>query len=239
VTQWTEGKRGKYLAVLEAMDRQLGRLFDYLREVPELRDNTLLLLCSDNGPEAGAGSAGPLKGGKTMLYEGGTRSPLIVWAPGLLEKSAMGKVDRASVFAAFDLAPSLLSIAGLKAEGVAFDGEDVSPALLGRAEVSRGAPIFWRRPPDRKTAGAGQPERLPDLAMREGEWKLLCEYDGSQPQLYHLKNDPGESRNLAAVEEARTRQMTAALLAWHGTMPPDRGEELGRLPAAGKKAGGR
>jgi arylsulfatase A-like enzyme len=78
VEKWAEGKRGLYLSVLEEMDRQFGKLFDHLRSTPELRDNTLLLICSDNGPEPGAGSAGPFRGSKTTLYEGGTRSPLIV-----------------------------------------------------------------------------------------------------------------------------------------------------------------
>jgi uncharacterized sulfatase len=77
VDQWAEGKRGLYLAVLQAMDRQFGKLFDHIRDTPALRDNTLILVCSDNGPEAGAGSAGPFLGGKTTLYEGGIRSPLI------------------------------------------------------------------------------------------------------------------------------------------------------------------
>ncbi len=82
VEKWAAGKRGLYLSVLEEMDRQLGRLFDHLRSNAALRDNTLLLICSDNGPEPGAGSAGPFRGSKTTLYEGGTRSPLIIWGPG-------------------------------------------------------------------------------------------------------------------------------------------------------------
>jgi arylsulfatase A-like enzyme len=83
---------------------------------PELRDNTLVLICSDNGPEPGAGSAGPFRGSKTTLYEGGTRSPLVVWGPGLIDKSKAGSQNEKSVFAAFDLAPSLLSIAGIDAK---------------------------------------------------------------------------------------------------------------------------
>ncbi len=105
VEKWAEGKRGIYLAVLEEMDRQFGQLFDHIRSNPELRDNTLLLICSDNGPEPGAGSAGPFRGSKTTLYEGGTRSPLIVWAPGLNDKTKAGSVNTTSIFAAFDIAP--------------------------------------------------------------------------------------------------------------------------------------
>lgn len=85
--QWADGKRGLYLAVLIEMDRQLGKLFHHVRATPALSDNTLLLVCSDNGPEPGAGSAGPFRSTKATLYEGGVRSPLIAWAPGFMKKS--------------------------------------------------------------------------------------------------------------------------------------------------------
>lgn len=232
VENWAEDKRGKYLAVLEAMDRQFGRLFDHLRSTPGLRDNTLLLICSDNGPEPGAGSAGPFRGSKTTLYEGGTRSPLIVWGPGLIDPAKAGGVNTESLFAAFDLAPSLLAVAGVDAAGAALDGENVAPVLLGKSEASRGAPIFWRRPPDRKTASPSLPERLPDLAMREGSWKLLCEYDGTKPQLYDLSRDRGETNNVASANAGVVERMTRALLAWHQSMPPDNGPALGaEVPA--------
>ena len=230
VSKWGPTKRDMYHAVLVEMDRQLGRLFDHLRQNEALRDNTLLLICSDNGPEPGAGSAGPFRGTKTTLYEGGTRSPLIAWGPGLIEKSKTSTTDAKSVFAAFDLAPSLLAIAGVEVKNARWDGEDVSPALLGRERTSRRAPIFWRRPPDRKTASAKLQERLPDLAMREGDWKLLCEYDGTKPQLYDLAADCTESNNIAAAKPEIVARMTEALLKWHADMPADNGPELGKQP---------
>jgi len=233
--KWADDKRGRYLAVLEEMDRQFGKLFDHLRTNPELRDNTLLLICSDNGPEPGAGSAGPFRGSKTTLYEGGTRSPLIVWGPGLISKANTGIVNKTSVFAAFDLAPSLLSIAKIEAKDIAFDGEDISPALLGQNDVSRIAPIFWRRPPDRKTAGDKLPERLPDLAMRGGHWKFLCDYDGSQPQLYDLANDRSETTNVALKHADIVARMTQALLSWHQSLPLDNGPALGVQQPRNKK----
>lgn len=229
VEKWAAGRRGLYLSVLEEMDRQLGRLFDHLRSKAALRDNTLLLICSDNGPEPGAGSAGPFRGSKTTLYEGGTRSPLIVWGPGWVEKAKKGSVNAKSIFAAFDLAPSLLSIAGIEVKEIAFDGENIAPALLGKNEVSRTAPIFWRRPPDRKTVSEKLKERLPDLAMREGHWKLLCEYDGTQPQLYDLAKDRGETTNLAGQHPDVVERMSKALLAWHASMPADNGPALGAV----------
>lgn len=238
VEEWADDKRGLYLSVLAELDRQIGRLAEFLRADPALRDNTLLLVCSDNGPEPGVGSAGPLRGTKATLYEGGTRSPLIVWGPGLVASCKAGSSNARSVLAAFDLAPSLLALAGGEPAGdVKFDGENLAPTLLGQSEASRRAPIFWRRPPDRKTMGAS-PERLPDLAVREGDWKLLCEYDGAKPQLYHLREDPGESRNRAAEEPERVTRLTRALLAWHQAMPADKGPELGKAAPARKKKKG-
>lgn len=234
VEKWAEGKRGMYLAVLEEMDRQFGKLFDHIRDTPELRDNTLVLICSDNGPEPGAGSAGPFRGSKTTLYEGGTRSPLVVWGPGLIDQSKAGSQNEKSVFAAFDLAPSLLSIAKIDAKEVAFDGENISPALLGKEEVSRSAPIFWRRPPDRKRWPTNGPEPLPDLSMREGNWKFLCEYDGSKPKLYDMAYDRSEVTNLAKKNPEVVARMTEAVLAWNKSMPQDNGLALGKEQPEGK-----
>jgi arylsulfatase A-like enzyme len=240
VDKWREGKRGLYLAVLEEMDRQLGKLFDHIRNTPALRDNTLILVCSDNGPDVGAGSAGPFRGTKATLYEGGVRSPLVVWGPGLIAKDKAGTKNDTSVFGAFDLPPSLLAIAGVSAPaGVKFDGENLAPVLLGRSTASRNAPLFWRRPPDRKMAyGAGP---LPDLSVREGDWKLLCEYDGSKPELYNVVTDRGEANNLAAKHPDVVARLTKSVLAWNATMPQDNGvalaAETARAQPPAKKKG--
>jgi len=236
VDQWADSKRGLYLSVLQEMDRQLGRLFDHIRATPELRDNTLILVCSDNGHEPGAGSAGPFKGAKATLFEGGIRSPLVVWGPRFMPAGVAGRHNENSVFAAFDLAPSLLRFAQAAAPaGVVFDGEDVLDTLLGRGTASRQAPLFWRRPPDRKASPYGLPPQ-PDLAMREGNWKLLCDYDGSKPELYDLATDRGESTNRAAQHPDLVKRLTASLLTWHKSMPADNGPALASSPAqAGKK----
>ena len=224
----SKGKRGLYLAVLEAMDRQFGKLFKHIRENPQLRDNTLILICSDNGCELGAGRAGPLKGYKTHLFEGGIRSPLVVWGPGLLAKDAVGTRNRASMFSAIDLVPSVLRLADAKAPAnTTYDGEDVLDTLLGKSKIGRKAEIYFRRPPDRKNYYGF--DQLPDLAVREGPWKLLCDYDGSRPQLYHVPDDPGEEKNLATVKPELVKELTAKVLAWNKTMPEDNGLELGKV----------
>ncbi len=228
--KWSPEKHRIYLAVLEEMDRQLGRLCERLRSDPALRDNTVLVICSDNGPEPGAGSAGPFRGKKTQLYEGGIRSSLVVWAPGLMAKEQAGKFDTSSVFAAMDLTPSLARMGGAK-NPAGLDGQDLSATLLGHKPASHQGPIFWRRPPDRKTWLPALPTPQPDLAVREGDWKLLCEYDGSKPLLYDLAKDIGETNDLAAAEPAVTARLTAAVLAWHRSLPADNGPLLGKKKA--------
>lgn len=228
VDKWADTKRGKYLAVLQEMDRQLGKLFDHIRNTPALRDNTLILICSDNGPEFGAGSAGPFRGSKPRLYEGGIRSPLVVWGPGLIPAEKQGTQNDTSVFAAFDLVPSLLKVTKVETPAtVRFDGEDVSAALIGQSTASRSAPIFWRRPLDRKNSPPGLPEPQPDLAVRVGNWKLLCDYEGSNPGLYDLANDRAETTNLAGQHPDIVLRLTAEVVAWLRSMPPDNGPALG------------
>ena len=224
--KWSPEKHQIYLAVLEEMDRQLGRLFDRIRGDAALRDNTVFVICSDNGPEPGAGSAGPFRGKKSQLFEGGLRSSLVVWAPGLMDKAKVGTLDASSVFAAMDLAPSLAHLAGTKSP-VGLDGANLSSTLLGRAPASHPGAIFWRRPPERKVWLPALAVPQPDLAVREGDWKLLCEYDGSKPLLYDLSKDVGEMTNLAAKESAVTERLTAAVLAWHRSLPADNGPALG------------
>lgn len=233
VDQWRDGKRGLYHSVLESMDQQFGKLFDRVRSDPGLRDNTLILICSDNGPEVDAGSAGPFRGSKAMLYEGGIRSPLIVWGPGFTDVKMVGNANRTSHFATIDLAPTLLTIAGVPAPAdIEFDGVSMRETLLGRSTASRTRPLFFRRPPDR--ASFSGEKHLPDLAVRDGAWKLLCSYDGASPQLYNLDADPSEKNNLAASQAAETDRLTEAVVAWHRALPPDKGASY-QPPASKKK----
>jgi len=223
VNKWGDGKkRTLYHGVLHTMDEQLGVLFDYVRNNEKLRSNTMILICSDNGPEKGAGSAGPFRGFKTMLYEGGIRSPLVVWGPGLIEAGKAGTVNRTSVIAAIDLVPSLLAIAGAEVpQDVTFDGRNLAGVLTGESEASRTGSLFFRRPADRRSFyGVSD---LPDLAVRNERWKLLCSYDGSRPQLYDLDVDQGETRNVAQEHPEIVRRLSAELIAWHKSMPPDNG----------------
>jgi arylsulfatase A-like enzyme len=215
-TRGDGSKHALYDAVLKNMDEQLGPLFDYVRGNPKLRDNTLILIMNDNGPEAGAGSAGAFRNGKGSLYEGGVREPLIVWGPGWLPPARRGAWDKTTVLSSVDLAPSLLKLAGVKPPATSFDGVDVSESLLGKPAGPRTMPLFWNRPPDRP----GPPENpWPDLAVRDREWKLLVNEDGSGAQLYHILRDPAESINLAAQYPDVTQRLSESVRAWNRSLP--------------------
>lgn len=212
-------KRARYRAVLQEMDRALGVLFDRIRDDPALRNDTLVLLCSDNGHDDGAGSSDPLRGGKTWLYEGGVRSPLIAWAPGLMPPDAAGRADDRTVFCSLDLNRSLYAITGTPLPaGATLDGEDVSAALLGRAVGGRRAPIFWRRPPDRPGKGGID---NPDLAACDGRWKYYVNFTGDAPQLYDLDANPAETKNLVADEPEVAARLQRAVQDWNAALPAD------------------
>ncbi len=211
-------KRVKYLGVLDTMDEQLGLLFDYIRGKPQLRDNTLILVASDNGPEPGAGSSDPLRGNKGMLYEGGIRSPLIVWGPGLLADRQRGVTNATAVVSSVDLARSLMTIGRSELPpNVSLDGEDLSQTLLGHSQSGRREPIFWGRPPDRP---GNRTAKWPDLAMRAGRWKFMVQYDGSRPLLYDLVADPSEATNLSEQHPERVAKLKKLLLDWHQRVTP-------------------
>jgi uncharacterized sulfatase len=153
-----------------------------------------------------------LRGHKGQLYEGGIRSPLIVWAPGLMAAQRVGGKNESTWLASIDLVPSLLRLAGIcPPPDVRLDGEDFSQTLLGKAEQTRNQPLFWNRPLDRP---GDEQDRWPDLAVRDGDWKLLMMSDRSRPQLYHLPQDPGETRNLADEQPEKVRDMSSKISAW-------------------------
>jgi arylsulfatase A-like enzyme len=217
-----ESKRSLYYAVLQAMDQQLGLLLDHVRNDDALRRNTLIVVASDNGHEDGAGTSEPLRGGKTWLYEGGIRSPLIVWGPGLVAKEKAETINADAVLCALDLNRSLTAIGGASIEnGAACDGEDLSALLLGRSSAGRQAPIFWRRPPDRP--GTAEQDN-PDLAVRDGKWKLLINYDRTMPQLYDLQTDQSETRNVASEQSDLTARLTELVFRWNSALPVDAGD---------------
>ncbi len=215
----------KFIAVLRAMDRQIGRLVTAVDELG-LDKRTLIIVTSDNGPTAWPryyeqgieppGSTGGDRGRKWSLYEGGIRMPLIVRWPGRI---APGTVDDTTVITAVDYYRTVCRLAGITPPDVGWDGEDMSAALLGQPQ-QRNLPIFWEygRTPDYLRPGL-EHDQSPNLAMRDGEWKFLVNADRSRPELYNLNADPRESRNLLNDELHRAAAMQQLLLGWWNTLP--------------------
>jgi arylsulfatase A-like enzyme len=212
----------RFFAVLEEMDRQLGRLFDELERLG-LEDETLVVLTGDNGPtdwpyyyEEGVlppGSTGGFRGRKWSLYEGGIRQPLIVRWPG---HAPAGTVDDRTILAATDLVPTLAGMAGAELAVDWLDGEDLGAALLGTA-TRRERPLYWYYPYDLEP---GQPgARTPPLAIRDGRWKLLVRRDGTGTELYDLEADPREASDVAAKNPDVVERLRSSLLEWASGLP--------------------
>lgn len=208
--------RANYFGVIHDLDTQLGRLLDHIQDKPQLRNNTLIIFTSDNGPSHEIGSTGGLRAHKGSLYEGGIREPFIVWGPKFIEESHENRVNDHTILAGMDLPPTLLSIAGVEApDSIHFDGLDMSLELLGRSDSQRTDPVMWIRPPDSNPNGNWKNLAVrKDLAIREGDWKLLVETDGSDPELYNLDKNPGETINFAENYPEITEDLKNKVLNW-------------------------
>lgn len=207
------GPRGD--AILE-FDDNVGTILAALDRLG-LKENTLVLLSSDNGPVVDDGykddaveklgdhkPAGPLRGGKYSAFEGGTRVPFIIRWPARVKPG----VSHALV-SQVDFPASFAALTGQSAPETAHDSQNVLAALLG----------------DDATGRAELVEQGGPLALRQGNWKFLPSNPGPaknkntnsetasapQPQLYDLSKDLGERENLAKKHVERVNQMAAAL----------------------------
>jgi len=210
----------QYYATIDEMDRQIGRL------VSALDQNTLVVLLSDNGPTAWPryykeqldppGSTGGHRGRKWSLYEGGVRIPFMLRLPGRIPA---GIVDESTVVSSLDLFPTCCRMAGIPAPKVAFDGEDMSDAIAGKARQRR-SDLFWDYGRDATYLRPGlKQDASPNLAVRSGKWKALMNADGSSMELYDMERSPKEDRNLASEQPEVAKTMRSRLLAWRRSLP--------------------
>jgi arylsulfatase A-like enzyme len=205
-------KPREFKAVLAELDVQIGRLMAGLKALG-VDENTLVVFTSDNGalPTFQGDRSGIFRGSKLSLYEGGIRMPFLVRYPARTPK---GRIDNQSVLSAVDLQPTLLSLAGSKSNSSQTDGEDMASVWLGKP-TARKASLFWEygrnnesfRYPDGR-------DKSPNLAMREGNWKLLINADGSGTELYNLVTDPSEQTNVASQHPKEVSKLRPKLLAW-------------------------
>jgi arylsulfatase A-like enzyme len=210
-----------FKGVLEEYDRQMGRLLDGLRQLG-VATNTLVLFTGDNGPlptYEHRRTAG-LRGSKLSLYEGGLREPLLAWWPG---QAPADRVNERTVLTAVDLLPSLCKVAGASIPSdvaARLDGEDLSAVFTGSSPM-RTKPVFWEY--GRNTNSFAYPkvpgDRSPNVAVRDGNWKLLLNADGSGAELYDILADPKETRNLTAEKLEVTGRLSEQVLNWRKALP--------------------
>ena len=196
-----------YRANITQLDDAFGALLAALDEQGETA-STLLFFTSDNGPEGdgtrgpGRGLAGPLRGRKRSMYEGGHRVPGLLRWPDRIEA---GSVSDLPVIGS-DFFPTVLQAAGLEPpSGRTLDGVNLLPVLVGLgsgtgpAVVDRPKPLYWR--------WGGQ------VAYREGPWKIVADEALQKPELYNLDDDRSESSDLGGREPERLAAMLGRLRA--------------------------
>lgn len=205
-----------FVPVLRELDRQIGRLMQELAAMDKL-DNTIIVFTSDNGPAPSFRQirTNQLRGTKNSLYEGGIRMPMIVrWG----DKIKKAKVDSASVICSVDFYPSLCRMAGIRPErNVTFDGTDMSKALTGKKVVKRKEPLFWDFGRNRFFNFPRGENRSPHLAVRKGAWKLMCNSDGTETELYDMVNDKAEKNNLSEMYPDVAGELKGELLKWYNS----------------------
>jgi arylsulfatase A len=205
------------------MDDALGRLARTLDKL-KLRDSTLLLFTSDNGPaitrDHPHGSAGPLRDKKGAMYEGGIRVPGIIRWPGHTKPGQISDEPVCGV----DLLPTLCAITSIPVPtDRPIDGASFLPILAGKP-IKRTTPLYWQY---------NRASSKPKVAMRDGDWKILAQLTGPELtptgdigeedmkiiksaeltsfELYNLREDIGETTDLAETQPQRLAEMSAVL----------------------------
>jgi arylsulfatase A len=192
---WPENLK-KIAAMITRMDRDIGRLMTLLKEL-NLDENTLVVFNSDNGAvyrDATFNHSGPLRGYKRDMYEGGIRTPSIARWPGKVKAGATSD----QVWAFWDVMPTLAELVGAKAPADT-DGVSVLPAWLGQKTISH-PPLYW----EFHEGGFFQ-------AARMGDWKAVRLGTRKPIELYDLKTDMSETRDVAAQHPDVVQKLEAFL----------------------------
>ncbi len=195
-----------YAAMVESLDDAVGRMRRTLNEL-KLSERTIIIFGSDNGGRVPTTSNLPLRVGKGSCYEGGTRVPFIVHWPGV---TAPGSVCDTPVIS-MDVFPTVLEMTGLKksARGPV-DGLSLVPLLRQSGKLKRDT-LFWHYPHYQHYQLGGT---TPYGAIRAGDFKLLEFFDDMRVELYNLRDDLGEQRNLAAEMPDKAAELRKRLHAW-------------------------
>ncbi len=205
----------QYFGCITALDRQMGRLWNCL-ETLGVADHTMLWFCSDNGPEGrtesdAPGSAGPFRGRKRSLYEGGVRVPAFVVWPRVITPGQASNFPASTS----DYLPTILDVLGLSVpDDCPLDGTSLFPLLRGEMPSSRspigfvsGQQVAWSGPRYKliHVPTQGTRQRLP-----EGE----VIPDPTSFQLFDLVADPSETHDQAEAHPETVKSMQQDLQQW-------------------------
>jgi arylsulfatase A-like enzyme len=244
-----------YAGMVRSLDDGVGNLLKAVDEAG-IADRTIIVFFSDNGgwayppkttdPEGfenmPATSNLPQRSGKASLYDGGTREPCIFVWPGKVKPGTANE----SLFQSTDFYPTLLAMCGLKPHpDVKLDGYDQSGTLLG--QPSPRDRVFCHFPHGTPNQAESIPGMLPGTYVRKGDWKLLRFFadndDGSDRfELYDLKHDEGESKNLAAEKPELVQELNGLITGFlqdTNAVIPVRNPNFGKVAAAKPAAGGK
>lgn len=213
-----EHKNPGYAALTEGMDMAIGRVRKKVNDLG-LGDRTIIIFTSDNGGRVtvdninrvATTSNKPLRFGKASAYEGGVRVPLIVYWPGVTKP---GSVSDAPVIT-MDLFPTIVEMAGLPAASAktAIDGVNFTSILRGGTKPTRDT-MFWHYPHHQHYQLGGA---TPYAAIRAGDFKLVeifHDLKEMKVELYNIREDIGETKDLSASNPAKAKELRARLHAW-------------------------
>ncbi len=195
-------------AMIETLDNEIGRLLRKLDEL-NLTENTIIVFNTDNGGYDKLQSQEPLRGGKSMLYEGGIRVPLAIKWPNVIKKGTKCKVPVTNI----DILPTFAEIAGIKNLPKNVDGLSITPLLKQTGDIKRQT-IFWHYPHYHRFG------YMPSGAVLEGKYKLIEWYEKSKfgldhpVSLFDLENDLGENEDLADKMPDKAKELWDKLKKW-------------------------
>ena len=191
-------------AQLESIDQGVGQIRKKLDELG-LSDNTIIAFMGDNGGEARVTSNAPLRAGKSTLYEGGIREPLVVYWPNVTQ--AGGVCDRP--VCNVDFYPTFARAASAPVEQDV-DGVSLVPVLKNAKAALARDTLYWHYPLKKPHFLSGRSAG----AIRKGNWKLIEFFDLGKVELYDLAGDPGEQHDLAQERPDKRQELLQSLHDW-------------------------
>ncbi|HUV67793.1 MAG TPA: sulfatase [Sedimentisphaerales bacterium] len=206
LNHWAQDHNPHLAAMLESIDDGVGMIMDKLNELG-LADNTILIFTSDNGGETNVTSNAPLREGKSCLYEGGIREPLIVRWPGTVPVDTVCKQPISII----DFYPTLLQAANPQPDRrQKLDGISILPVLKNPSAVLKRDALYWHYPLEKPHFLGGRSAG----AIRKGAWKLIEFFDTGEIELYNLDSDISERNNLAEKYPKKVVELEKLLADW-------------------------